>query len=97
MALLILADMRVVIKRKGKEEAFDHRKLYASIFAACSVIRMKDQEAEMIADKVTSLVEKEIKHDSFVAAEKVHKVVVSHLRQINADIAYIYDNHKDIS
>jgi transcriptional regulator NrdR family protein len=86
-----------IVKRKGHKEKFDERKIYASVFAACMVLRMKDEEAELIAHMVSDEVEKELKDVKEMDAHKIHKLVTQSLKKYNSDVAYIYDTHRDIS
>ncbi len=86
-----------IVKRKGHKEKFDARKIYASVFAACMVLRMKDEEAELIAHMVSDEVEKELKDLKQMEAHKIHKLVTKNLGKYNPNAAYIYDTHRDIS
>jgi len=89
--------MKHIVKRKGHTEAFDARKIYASVFAACLVLRMKDEEAELIAHMVSDEVEKLLKDVKQIEAHKIHKLVTENLKKYNENAAYIYDTHRDIS
>ena len=42
-----------IVKRKGHEEHFDERKVYASCFAACMNAQVGAKKAEQCADKAT--------------------------------------------
>ena len=86
-----------IVKRKGHKEPFDARKIYASVFAACMVLRMGDEESELIAHMVSDEVEKELKDVKEIDAHSIHKQVTKSLRKYNADAAFIYDTHKDIN
>ncbi|HUQ84918.1 MAG TPA: ATP cone domain-containing protein [Candidatus Limnocylindrales bacterium] len=86
-----------IVKRKGHKEPFDARKIYASVFAACLVLRMKDEEAELIAHMVSDEVEKGLKKEKQMESHKIHKLVTESLKKYNSDAAYIYDTHRDIS
>ncbi|HVF68963.1 MAG TPA: ATP cone domain-containing protein [Xanthomonadales bacterium] len=89
--------MKHIVKRKGHTESFDARKIYASVFASCLVLRMKDEEAELIAHMVSDEVEKALKDVKQIEAHKIHKLVTQSLKKYNADASYIYDTHRDIS
>ncbi len=89
--------MKHIVKRKGHIEPFDGRKLYASVYASCTALRMADKEAELIAKTVESEVTDALKDSSDVTAHTIHKKVVENLRKYHPDAAYLYENHKDIS
>ncbi len=88
--------MTHLVKRKGHIEEFDERKIYASVFASCMVLRMTDEESEVIADMVTHEVLDALKKEKDIQAHKIHEEVVKTLRKYNPDVAYMYDTHKDI-
>jgi transcriptional regulator NrdR family protein len=88
--------MHQIVKRKGYEEAFDERKIYASVYAACMSLRMADGEVELIAQTVTKDVKEAIHGAEVVSSNIIHKHVVKSLEQYNADAAYMYDTHRDI-
>ena len=89
--------MEHIVKRKGHKEKYDERKVYASVYAACLVLRMQDEQAELIANMVSHEVTQEYKKVHEVDAHKIHEFVVKELRKYNKDVSYIYDTHKDIS
>ncbi len=88
--------MTNIVKRKGHIEEFDERKIYASVFAACMVLRMTDEESEVTADMVTHEVLDTLKNEKEVQAHRIHVEVVKILKKYNPDVAYMYDTHKDI-
>ncbi len=89
--------MSQVVKRKGHKEPFEPRKIYASVYAACTSLRMTDEEAELIAQKVVSNVKDTLKDTHEIDAHTIHKKVVDSLRIYHPEAAYLYDNHRDIS
>lgn len=89
--------MTNTVKRKGYTEIFDERKIYASVYAACLSLRMKDEEAELIAHMVSHETVEEFKKEHEVSAHTIHRFVAKSLEKYNSDAAYLYDTHKDIS
>lgn len=89
--------MEHIVKRKGHTEKYDERKVYASVYAACLVLRMSDEEAELIANLIAHDVSREFRKTHEVTAHAIHNFVVTELKKYNKDAAYIYDTHKDIS
>ena len=88
--------MDIIVKRKGHTEHFDERKIYASVYAACLSLRMKEGEAELIAEKVTKEVKETLRGADEVSSNIIHKHVAKSLEHYNADAAYMYDTHRDI-
>ncbi len=89
--------MSHIVKRKGHKEGFDERKIFASVFAACLVLRMTDKEAELIANTVAKEVTDSFKNIPELTAHTIHKAVAESLKKYNPDAAYMYDTHRDIS
>lgn len=89
--------MAHIVKRKGHTENFDERKVYASVFAACMNIRMLDQQAELIANKVTDEVKRWIDAQNEVTSEQIFIKVVEQLQALNKEAAFMYKTHRDIS
>lgn len=97
MGQLISDSMTHIVKRKGHKENFDERKIYASVFAACMVLRMTNKEAELIANAVTKEVNDSLKNTHEMSSNTIHKTVAESLKKYNPDAAYMYDTHRDIS
>lgn len=89
--------MKLVVKRKGHNQDFDPKKLYASIYAACIALRMKEGQAELIADNVSKDVTDELSHIESVDSKELTEMVVKFLEQYDTDAAYLYKSHRDIS
>jgi transcriptional regulator NrdR family protein len=89
--------MKHLIKRQGHVEEFDELKLYASIFASVSSLRLSDEETESISHMVTHEVTEIIKNKKEVTAHQLHTEAAKSLRKYHPDAAYIYSTHKDVS
>lgn len=90
--------MSHVVKRKGHTEDFDERKVYASVFAACMNIRMSEQEAELIAEKVSEEVKAWFNgQNEAVTSEQIFSKVIQELQHLNEAAAFMYTTHRDIS
>lgn len=86
-----------IVKRKGHSEEFEPRKIYASVFSACMVLRMSDSEAELLADAVSKEVAERASTSEELSAKNLHSWVVQSLEKLNKDVAFMYDTHRDIS
>ncbi len=97
---MVLGNLQVmahIVKRKGHTESFDERKVYASVFAACMNTRMLDQQAELIANKVTEEIKRWIEAQNEVTSEQIFIKVVEELQVLNKEAAFMYKTHRDIS
>ena len=87
---------RHVVKRKGHLEKFDERKIYASVYEACHVTHLSTPHAEKIASSVSNQIKKWMEKKDKAGAHQLHKEVVKALKKHHADVAFMYDTHKDI-
>ena len=86
-----------IVKRKGHEEHFDERKVYASCFAACLNVHMGKHDAEKCAEKATADVKKSIKRKKEITSDQIFKEVIKALKKYDKDAAFMYETHRDIS
>lgn len=89
--------MKTIVKRKGHTEVYDSKKLYASIYAACMTLRVKEKEAELIAQNVEKEVAEEIHKHETINSNHILKLAHESLKKYNQDAAYMYKTHLDIS
>lgn len=86
-----------IVKRKGHNEPFDSRKVYASVYAACLTVRVPQGEAELVADKVSREITGWVETKTSVTSHEISKQVAESLRILNPDAAYMYSTHRDLS
>lgn len=89
--------MNLIVKRRGHTESFDSRKLYASIYAACRSVEMKEIEAEQIAEMISKQIEKDISKAKAVSSDHLFKLAASHLKAHHPEASYMYIHHRDVS
>lgn len=89
--------MSLIVKRRGHTEPFDARKLYASIYAACRSVEMKEPEAEQIAEKISREIEKEILKAKAVSSDHIFKLAANLLKAHHPEASYMYRHHRDVS
>lgn len=87
----------MVVKRRGHKEKFDERKLYGSVYAACSIANMGEKGCEAVALHVSKKVRSEIKKEATVSSGDILKLVVKHLKKKHKGAAFIYETHRDIA
>lgn len=85
-----------IIKRHGREEHYDERKVYASAYAACLNAHLKKEEAERIASGVSMVITAWV-DDRGATSDELFKKVTEELRRHNPDAAFMYETHRDLS
>lgn len=88
--------MNHIVKRAGSTEAYDERKLYASVYAACLSVREHPGSAELIAQEVARDVGKWLEKKHEVTSNDIRRVAAEHLKVINPDAGHIYLTHRII-
>lgn len=87
----------LVVKRRGHNESFDTRKLYASCYFACMTIAMDKQEAEKLCESVSADMRAWLKGKKKVDSQELFEAMVKVLARYNEDVAFMYETHRDIS
>jgi len=85
--------MNHIVKRKGHNEPYDSRKIYASIYASCLAVYEPQATAELIAEKVVSGVEEWLEKKHEVTSHDIKQRATEQLQQYNPDAAYLYMTH----
>lgn len=86
--------MKHIVKRAGHTEAYDERKLYASIYASALSVREPIGSAELIAKEVVRLVEEWIDIKPEVTSNDIRHQAAHQLKAINPDAAFQYLHHR---
>jgi hypothetical protein len=92
-----LADLAVdVIKRGGKRqsERFNHKKLHASIVAACLSARTPEGQADVTARIVCNAVIVWLQKHPEVTSADIRIVATKHLKTYHPEAAYLYEQHR---
>lgn len=87
-----------IVKRKGEKEAFDERKLYASIFAPARQTGYTEQEAETLAENVTDQVKEWIHNheDDVFTSDEIQAKVREVLEKEDTDVAFMYTTFEEM-
>jgi transcriptional regulator NrdR family protein len=88
--------MKHIVKRNGKTESFDNRKLYASIYTSCLSVHEQPLAAELVAQKVTKDIETWLFNKNEVSANDIRRVAGKYLSKINPSASYLYLHHRII-
>ena len=88
-----------VVKRDGRRESFDSRKIKAGILHACDKLPVSMQQIDEIVTKVEQKAYATM--DGEIASEKIGDMVMSELKELN-DVAYVrfasvYREFKDVN
>ena len=86
-----------IVKRRGVQEEFDEKKVYASVYSASRVGGLKEKDAEKLADKVTKHVRKWVDKKKLIDSKDIFRQVVSLLNKENKEVAFLYETHRDVS
>jgi len=89
--------MVLVVKRRGKTEPFDDKKLYASIYSACKDVNMDTQKCEGTAAKVVADVKAHFKARKEVNTTEVFGAVIELLAKHHEAAAFMYETHRELS
>lgn len=85
---------RHIVKRRGHVEAFDERKIYASVYEACHAAQLSTKQAEKMAASVTASIKKWIDKKERVNSHELHQEVIHTLKKHHEDVAFMYATHR---
>ena len=89
--------MQHIVKRGQHSEQYEGRKLYASVYAACLVLRVSTGSAELISGAVVKDVEHWLGHKHEVTSNDIRRQAAIHLKAYHPEAAYMYLNHRMVS
>jgi len=86
-----------VVKRKGQEQEFDEKKLYASCYHALRSAHTGKQESENICEKVIPEVKKHFKNQDVVDSQEIFEKTIEVMAKFHEDGAYLYKTLRDVN
>ena len=86
--------MKHVVKRSGSSEAFDARKVYASVYASCLSVHETTETAELVAAAVTKQVDEWLRPKTEVTVVDLRHVIAEKLKTINPHAGFVYQHHR---
>jgi transcriptional regulator NrdR family protein len=89
--------MKQIVKRRGHSEAFDERKLYASVYHACLSVRVPVAEAELVARQVSEDTAGWLDDKRAVTSSDIFRQAAQHFSVYNAEAAYMYKHFRSVS
>lgn len=89
--------MVLVVKRRGKQEPFDDKKLYASVYSACKDVNMDVHKCEGTAAKIVADVKTHFKGKNTVNSTEIFGAVIGLLAKHHEAAAFMYETHRELS
>jgi transcriptional regulator NrdR family protein len=86
--------MKHIVKRGGRTETYDERKVYASVYAACVSVRETPETAELIADRVSKDITTWLQQKSEVSSRDIRANTGRLLQNLNEHAAFMYTHHR---
>lgn len=86
--------MQHIVKRGGQAQAYDERKLYASIYAACQSVRTPAGTCELTAQQVAEAVGSWLEPKHEVTSNDIRRQAHKILNNLSADAGYMYIHHR---
>ncbi len=89
--------MAVVVKRRGKTEPFDEKKVYGSVYAACMDCAIGEKQCENVAAKIVADLKKFLKNKKEINSTEIFGFVIQKLAKEHEAAAFMYQTHRDLS
>lgn len=86
--------MKHVVKRKGHQQPFDQKKVYASVYAAALNCHYKEEQAEQLASTVTKQINQWIQKRELVSSEQIKEQIKNSIQ--DKDVVLMYSTHLDL-
>lgn len=83
----------VVVKRQGRKESFDERKVYGSVYAACASAQYSERSCERTSAEITKNVKAFVKKRPAVDSSAIRKKVIAELKKKGKELAFFYEQH----
>ncbi len=87
----------IVIKRDGREQSFNKKKVYQSVYESCLNAHHNKNNAANMSKKVVNDLIKELKGVKIIKTNEIFKFVSTLLEKYDKDAAFLYETHRDLS
>ena len=88
---------RHVIKRKGHQEIYDEKKVYASVYSAALNCHYSEKKSEKLAERVMKAVNKLVESKRVFNSSSIRNFILGILERIDSDVALMYEHYLDLS
>lgn len=86
-----------IVKRRGHQEKFDERKVYASVYAACLATHRDERKSEKHAREISAGVKDWLKNKETITSDEIFEKVIELFEKYDKLAAFLYKTHRDIS
>jgi transcriptional regulator NrdR family protein len=86
-----------IVKRRGHEEEFDEKKVYASCYAACLSAHIEHMKSEKICDKVAKEIKAWARKKRAIDSTEIFKKTIATINKHDKNAAFMYKTHRDIA
>lgn len=86
-----------IIKRRGRREEYDERKVYASVYAACLAAGEEEKAAEKAAAAASRKITRFTADFKVVSSDQIFRQVILELGKHSHKAVFLYENHRDLS
>lgn len=86
-----------VVKKTGKKERFDERKVFKSSYKACLGSGIDEKTARKISQNITNEIKKLVKGKKEIKSDLIFNKVKSMLSRQSKECAFMYETYRDIS
>lgn len=86
-----------IVKRRGRTEPFDSRKVYASVYSACRNAHLSEVQSEKIAEAMSARLDQWMTDKQQVSSQEIFAKTFEVLQELHQDAAFLYKTHRDIS
>ncbi|HLP79492.1 MAG TPA: ATP cone domain-containing protein [Acidobacteriota bacterium] len=83
-----------IVKRRGHEEAYDEKKVYASVFAAAINCHYHEEQSEHIAQTVMTKINSFMKSRKTVTSGELRAQIIETI--FDEDVRLMYKHHLDV-
>ena len=86
-----------IVKRKGRTEEFDERKVYASCYYACLSTQIEHHSAEKVCEKVSAAVKAWAVKKKEINSGELFRKIADEVRKQDKYASFMYEMHREIS
>jgi len=85
------------VKRGGKIQEFDEKKIYKSCHSACMSVHRDKKLADEICKKTMKEIKKWASKKDLVTSDQIFIETIKILKKYDKDSAFMYETHRDIN
>ncbi len=85
--------MPVIVKRRGHNEAFDEKKVYGSVYAACASAHYEETKCEGVAEEITDKIKRFVKGKTEIESTEIRRKIIEELKKTGNELAFFYEQH----